>query len=225
MKYFALTLFVCIVVLGCQSETKTPKEAMPKILDWNKTPSEQNLQIGDTITVKGIAYNLYSYKYNDRAVFSKEVLEREILNVASLAAVDFSPEMSIPLYNLDQPDVESNPNVPIGAVVCTVYNPMHNVHLKEMYKVYPYRVPLESKKEAIRRAYIKRHSDEVIEPNSLSLSEHLIIQHKFEVKGTIQGFERRILRDVSLLCIDVEVSDLTVTESKKVHEKLYDPEK
>ena len=56
------------------------------------------------------------------------------------------------------------------------------------------------------------------------LSEHLILQHKFQVTGTIQSFQRRKLRGVSLLCVDIDlginVSDLIVIESQKVHEKL-----
>ena len=218
MKYFALTLFVCVVMLSCQSETKTPKEQAPKVLNWTKTASEQNLKIGDTITVEGIAYNLFHYDYKERFV----VVEYDVIKPASLHAVDFSAKLSIPLYNPDAPDVESNPNVPLGSVVCTVYNPMHNKYLKGMYMLYPFSVPLESKKDAVSRNRIEKSVNEKRPPYNLSLSSHLIIQHKFKVTGTIQGFGRRTLRDVSLLCVDIEVSDLTVTESKKVHEKLYD---
>ena len=218
MKYFALTLFVFFIVLGCQSETKTPKEQVPKVLDWNKAASEQNLKIGDTITVEGIAYNLFDYNYKERFVID------DYIRPASLQAVDFSAKLSIPLYNPDAPDVESSPKVPLGSVVCTVYNPMHNRYLKAMYMLYPFSVPLESKKDANYYNYIEKRRNQKRPPYNLSLSDHLIVQHKFQVTGTVQGFGRRTLRDVSLLCVDIEVSDLTVTESKKVHEKLYDEE-
>ena len=137
MKYFALTLFVCVVMLSCQSETKTPKEQAPKVLDWNKTSSEQNLQIGDTITVEGIAYNLFDYKYAERSVYLDRVKSDFVVTFPRLVR-SYQDELSILLYNPDQPDVESNPNVPIGSVVCTVHNVQHNEHLTEggeLYKV------------------------------------------------------------------------------------------
>lgn len=222
MKYFALTLFVFFIVLGCQSETKTPKEQVPKVLDWNKAASEQNLKIGDTITVEGIAYNIYPYNYHERLI-----VHETVISVAALQVESIPPEASIPVYNPNQPDVESNPDVPIGAVVCTIYNLMLNKDVQKMQVyLYPFRVPLESRKEALSHDRLAKIQNRVRPPynsySGLSLSKHLIVQHKFQVTGTIQRFGRKVLRGVSLQCVDIEVSDLTITESKKVHEKLYD---
>ena len=36
-------------------------------------------------------------------------------------------------------------------------------------------------------------------------SNYLIIQHKLRLTGTIQGFQRRKLRGVSLLCVDIDL--------------------
>ena len=67
--------------------------------------------------------------------------------------IAFPAELSIPLYNPDRPHVTLNPNVPIGAVVCVIYNPMHIKDLgfdnKELYKLYPSRIPLESESDAL----------------------------------------------------------------------------
>ena len=60
MKNLALVFFVFFVAFGCESG--------PKVLNWNKTASEQNLQIGDTLTVEGIAYNLFPYAYQHRLI-------------------------------------------------------------------------------------------------------------------------------------------------------------
>ena len=53
------------------------------------------------------------------------------------------------------------------------------------------------------------------------LSKYLIVEHKFQVTGTIQGFQRKVLRNVSLRCVDIEVSDLTLKYSKKGREGSY----
>ena len=152
MKYFALVFFVSVVVFGCESEPKAPEKQvqLPKVLDWTKSASDQNLQIGDTITVEGFAFNIFPYEYKPRKVTGIGHVEW----VAHLSRpIAFPAELSIPLYNPDRPHVTLNPNVPIGAVVCVIYNPMHIKDLgfdnKELYKLYPSRIPLESESDAL----------------------------------------------------------------------------
>ena len=69
-------LIALIVIFGCESERMKPSAPEPqtkpsqppsyKKLDWNKPANEQNLKIGDTITVEGIAYNIFPYDYHKR---------------------------------------------------------------------------------------------------------------------------------------------------------------
>ena len=66
MKCLSLTLIAFIVRLGCEP---TPKEPAVKTLDWNKTASEQELEIGDTIIVEGLAYNIVDYSMAPRTIF------------------------------------------------------------------------------------------------------------------------------------------------------------
>lgn len=211
MKYFALVFFVFVVALGCESGTKK--------LDWSKTARAQKLQIGDSIIVEGIAYNIFDYEYTKRSVFPNRDRTDMIVRVARQSKKFFGLELFIPVYNPNQPDVETNPDVPIGSVVCTVYNPKLNEEIKKLDEMYPSDVPLESTADAIEQN--KRYSGGS-PPRDRNLSSYLIIQHKFLLTGTIQGFERRTLRGVSLACVDIEVSDIKVIESQKVHEKLYD---
>ena len=232
MKNLALVFFVFVVAFGCKSETKAPEKQsqsqlpetpqLPKTLDWNKTASEQYLQIGDTLTVEGIAYNIFPYGYKPRNVSG-------IGHVTSVAHLErpfvFPPELSISLYNPDQPDVTKNPNVPIGSVVCTIYNPDHNEYLgydenEELRKMYPHEIRLESKEAALLYAKMEYRDNKVYEYLIKRLSNYLIVEHRFQLTGTIQGFERRVLRDVSLRCVDIVVSEIKFMESKKVHEEL-----
>lgn len=130
MKKLLMLLLLCFCVFGCESETKAPETQnhsqspkVPKTLDWNKSASEQNLKIGDTISVEGIAYNIFPYEYKPRRVSG-------IGGVTYVAHLDrsfyFPPEHDILLYNPEQPVITKNPNVAIGAVVCTIYNPSYS---------------------------------------------------------------------------------------------------
>ena len=165
---------------------------------------------------------------NNRTYFLHErrfFIDSNTVDRANLRVGSIPPEATIPLYNSNQPDVESNPDVPIGSVVCTFYNLMHNADVKKTRSSYPFIIFLESKKQARMMGGLEKYDNKVLPPfDGLSLSKRLIIQHKFQVTGTVKGFERRILRGVSLKCVDFDVSDLTIIESKKAHEKHYDEE-
>ena len=86
--------------------------------------------------------------------------------------------------------------------------------------MYPYKIRLESENSALLYAKMEYRDNKVYEHLIKRLSEYLIVEHKFQLTGTIQGFERRVLRDVSLRCVDIIVSEIKFMESKKVHEKL-----
>ena len=224
MKNLALVFFVFFVVFGCESEMKVPEKRsqsqLPKTLDWNKTANEQNLQIGDTLIVEGIAYNIFPYEYKPRSVTG-------IGHIQSVALLErplsLPPEISIPLHNPDQPNVESNPNVPIGAVMCTIYNPRYDERLalenREFNNLYPHKIPLESEVSAIFYAKMEYRDNKVYAYLIKRLSKYLIVEHKFHLTGTIQGFERKIIGNVSLKCINIVVSEIKVVEHRKVHDK------
>ena len=141
----------------------------------------------------------------------------------------------IHLYNPEQPEIAKNPNVPIGSVVCTVYNPSYdNEYLgfegnTELYRMYPGRILLESKDSATFWSKMEYRDNKVYDSLVKHLSEYLIVEHKFQLTGTIQGLERRVLCDghlnnLSLRCVDIVVSEIKSMENKKVHEKLpYNP--
>ena len=230
MKKLALVFFVFVIIFGYELKTKTPEKQiqaqLPKVLetktlDWNKTVSEQNLKVGDVLTVEGIAYNIFNYEYKHRRVTgighvqSVGLLERPIV---------LPPEISISLHSPDTEYVIRNPNVPVGAVVCTIYNPRFNENLayenREFNNLYPREIRLETKESALAFAKMEYRDNKVYEHVIKRLSNYLIVEHKFQLTGTIQGFQRRIIRDVSQRCVDIEVSKIKFMESKRVHEDL-----
>ena len=198
VKNFALIFFVFVVAFGCESDIKAPEKQsqsqLPETLDWNKTASEQNLKVGDVLTVEGIAYNIFNYEYKHRSVTgighvqSVGLLERPIV---------LPPEISISLHSPDTEYVIRNPNVPIGAVVCTIYNPRFNENLayenREFNNLYPREIRLERKESALAFAKMEYRDNKVYEHVIKRLSNYLIVEHKFQLTGTIQGFERSVL--------------------------------
>lgn len=218
MKVLVFVLCVCVIAFGCDSEMKGPQpqpqtQAQHKILDWQKTISAQNLKIGDTIKFKGIAYNIIPYEYVPRSVGRNGVFKWE----AYLRLDSITPVWTIPVYNPNQP-IHDNPNVSIGAIVCTVYNPFYTEDLKphrrELLDLYPSRVPLETEDEAKFWSRLEYRDGKEYLFFVKDISHHLEIEHRLEITGTIKGFERKILRYLSLRCINVEVLDISLMESK-----------
>lgn len=85
-----------------------------------------------------------------------------------------------------------NPNAPIGTVICTIHNPMHNETLKALRKTYP---------------------------DKIKVSEFPNVKHKFEVIGRIYSFQRAIAHDadttkpdISLTAVRINVESLTLKE-------------
>ena len=111
-----------------------------------------------------------------------------------------------------------NPPSSIGAVVGTIYNPMFNRDIARLLGVYPFSIPIESKEVAETNAYIENITNKEVKPSShkLRLSQHLNIRHRFQIKGIIQGFQRRtysgMMSDISMQCIDIAISEITLIE-------------
>ena len=101
------TLIAWIFLIACSSEAPN--------LDWNKTASQQNLKIGDAITVEGVCHGTvgrdmkFGRDSDNNLIWVKEEWESKVNTL---------------VYNPDKPgDADFNPNAPIAFVECTIYNP------------------------------------------------------------------------------------------------------
>lgn len=91
--------------------------------------------------------------------------------------------------------------------------------------MYPGKILLESEDHAIFWSEREYRDNKEYEHLIKRLSEYLIVEHKFQLIGTIQGFERRVLSNVhsnnlSLRCVDIVVSEIKFMDSKKALEEL-----
>ena len=119
---FAFFVF-CMAFAGCNSN--------PRLLDWNKTISQQKLKIGDSIRVRGEVYNTIGnpVKYVNK-YWRKQ---------------GWQPKVYKSMYNPNYDDDSVfDPNAHIGIVMCTIFNPSTYTSLQridDMYstksKVYP----------------------------------------------------------------------------------------
>ena len=201
MKNLSLMFIAVIVILGCESS--------PKTLDWNKTASEQKFKVGDTIVVEGITTNIVNYKDTKGSVTEGSTKEALFVSPADSYRIQWNEEISIPLFNPEQPDVMGNPNVPLGIVICTIYNPSHNKDLQVLYEMYPNLVVQETRKDALSRFF---------SPYQFKLERvHPHISHRFRFIGTIHSIGRKIIGGVSLSSVDIEVSDITVIGSEQLN--------
>ena len=216
MKHLILVFIALIVMFGCESTPKTPTI---KTLDWNKTIGEQELEIGDTIIVEGLAYDIVEYFYTSRNIYPKFTDPPSFaVHVPSAIRKAWVEEISIPVYNPEQPDVTKNPNVPIGSVVCIIFNPKHEEDLMALHDMYPPVIEQETAEQAYKLAgararYLREYSTEFTGRQKL-----LHFQHRFRFTGTIRDFSRKTLQSVSLQCIDFVVSDIDVISSELLNE-------
>ena len=81
--------------------------------------------------------------------------------------------------------------------------------------MYPSKIPLETENSAIFWSRIEYRDGKEFLGFVKNLSHHLDLEHKVEITGTIKGFERKVLRYLSLRCINIEVSDISFIEIKK----------
>lgn len=211
MKYLVFAFILVIVISGCELGEKTPKA--PKILDWNKTASEQKFKIGDTIIVEGLAFNIVEYEYEKRKVIGDGVFAKPYIKPATLKIVKWTDQISVPLYNPEQSNVTVNPNVPIGSVICTIYNPNLNDDLRTLLETsYPWRIKQESKEDTLERSKVEQYIPDYYQ----KITARPNIQHRFRFTGSIQNIGRKTVRGVSLQCVDIAVSALTVVSSKRL---------
>ena len=116
------------------------------------------------------------------------------------------------------PDVTKNPNVPIGSVVCIIFNPKHEEDLMALHDMYPPVIEQETAEQAYKLAgararYLREYSTEFTGRQKL-----LHFQHRFRFTGTIRDFSRKTLQSVSLQCVDFVVSDIDVISSELLNE-------
>ena len=199
MKNLASVFFIFVVAFGCDSG--------PKVLNWNKTASEQKFKVGDTIVVEGITSNIVNY--NDTQGHGSGGLF-VVVSAAKSLRIKWGVEISIPLFNPEQPDITENPNAPLGIVIGTIYNPSHNKDLQVLYEMYPEFLVQEKRLDAIGRFF---------SPNIFDKPEyvHPHILHRFRFIGTIHSIGRKTIGRVSLSSVDIEVSDITVISSEQLN--------
>ena len=101
------TLIAWIFLMACGSDAPN--------LDWNKTAAQQNLKIGDAITVEGVVLSpvgrdiKIGWDSDNNLIWVKKEWESKI---------------NTSVYNPNKPDdALYDPNDPIGIVICTIYNP------------------------------------------------------------------------------------------------------
>ena len=204
MKNLALAFMAVIVTLGCDSD--------PKILDWNKTASEQKFNVGNAIVVEGLTTNnIVSYTNTNGTVTREDPFGDPSGPLHVWAATTYKDEwnekISIKLFNPEQPNVKENPNAPLGIVICTIYNPSHNEDLRDLYRMYPKFIVQETKIDAVGRHFT---------PHLVTLERvYPRILHRFRFIGTIQRIGRNTFGNVSLRYVDIDVSDITVISSEQ----------
>ena len=211
MRYLALMVTTIMISLGCES---TPKEPKVKTLDWNKTASEQKLEVGDSIIIEGYAHNIVDYYLSERTIYPNLEEGNYIVHEPRIFKKRWIDKKEIALYNPEQPNVKENPNVPIGSVIFTIFNPNHEENSKDLYDMYPYWVRQETVKEAFNRGkyYVKYETQFKTDYNGKI--REVNIRHRFRVTGLIRSFSRKTLQGVSLRCIDIDLSNIEVISSE-----------
>ena len=119
---FFLLIVLPLFTLGCDS-TKT--------LNWNKTASDQSLEVGDRIKVDAAVYGLPIYT-------TKSITPGKWIWIKQ----KWETQLGLSVYNPDDPTYQAtltpfNVHAPIGVVVCTIFNPSHNDDLNQLRNMYP----------------------------------------------------------------------------------------
>ena len=115
MKYIPIVIVLMLAVIGCDPV---------KELDWDRTAKEQHLRIGNRVKVDGLAFGLPVYELKDMWVKKNWGIELDLWT--------YNPDALIDENNPHNP---KNPNAPIGAVICTIYNPSYNETLKRLWDI------------------------------------------------------------------------------------------
>ena len=172
MRYIAPLLFLVIVLAGCDPL---------KDLDWDRTAKDQHLRIGNRVKVDALAYGLPVYELKDMWVKKTWGTELDLWT--------YNPDAHVDENNPHNP---LKPNAPIGAVICTIYNPTYNETLKPLRDLYP---------------------------DTAKMGEYPTFRYRFEIIGRIHSFKRAVTpdgydpdADVSLTTVRIHVDSLTLKE-------------
>ena len=185
MKYIPIVIVLMLAFIGCDPV---------KELDWDRTAKEQRLRIGNRIKVDGLAFGLPVYELKDMWVQKSRSIELNSMWVKK----NWGIELDLWTYNPDalvdenNPHNPKNPNVPIGAVICTIYNPSYNETLKRLWDIYP---------------------------DTAKLGASPFKKHRFEIVGRIHSFKRAVRPtaddtqpDISLTAVRIHVENLRLIE-------------
>ena len=172
MKHLIIVIILALAVIGCDPV---------KELDWDRTPKSQGLRVGNQVRVEGVTYGLNIYEFKKTNNFENLLIKKT-----------WGTELDFRVYP-DNSINDINPNAPIGTVIGTIYNPMHNEVLTELRDMYP------DERKMLEGPYLK---------------------HKFELIGRIHSFKRAIIPDAddtkpdkSLTTVRIHVESLTHVES------------
>ena len=172
MKYIPIVIVVMFAIIGCDPI---------KELDWDRTAKEQRLRIGNQVKVDALAFGLPVYELKDMWV--KKTWDTE------LDLWTYNPDAPVDENNPHNP---KNPNAPIGAVICTIYNPSYNETLKRLWDIYP---------------------------DTVKIGEYPTFRYRFEIVGRIHSFKRVVTpagddpeADISLTTVQINVKSLTLKE-------------
>ena len=113
------TLIAWVFLIACSSEAPN--------LDWSKTAAQQNLKIGDAITVKGVTVSPVG-----RGIKIEWDSDNKIIWVKK----GWEPKIHTSVYEPNK-SMFSRPNAPIGVVICTIYNPSAYGDLYRLDRMHP----------------------------------------------------------------------------------------
>ena len=172
MKHLIIVIILALAVIGCDPV---------KELDWDRTPKSQGLRVGNQVRVEGVTYGLNIYEFKKTNNFENLLIKKT-----------WGTELDFRVYP-DNSINDINPNAPIGTVIGTIYNPMHNETLKELRDTYP---------------------------DTVRLGESPYLKHRFEIVGRVHSFKRAVKPaadetqpDISLTAVRINVESLTHIES------------
>lgn len=130
MRHFLYVLIaLAVIASGCDT---------PHKLDWDTTAKQQGLKLGDVLQVEGLCYDIVSYKVGEGEVNRFiEGYEIDELVFYRQDWKDRKSKIDVDVYNPDGDGGEFNPTVPIGIVICTIYNPSFYESLDKLVDMYP----------------------------------------------------------------------------------------
>lgn len=172
IRYIAILLFLVILLAGCDPV---------KDLDWERTAKDQHLRIGNRVKVDGLVYGLPVYEFKKTDNFKSIKVKKT-----------WGTELNLWTYPPNNPENDINPNAPIGTVIGTIYNPMHNETLTKLRDMHP---------------------------DTAKLGESPLKKHRFEIVGRIHSFKRAVATTadetqphLSLTAVRIHVDSITLKE-------------